>query len=180
MPIKRPTINLTSGISQNGVTTSIEIEELADKPNVYEKLKDSIAPSIYGYENIKEAIALQLFSGTRKKREDGTATRGDIHIFLIGDPGAGKSEMLKFTAALAPKSRFVAGKGATGAGLTAALEAHEAGADVIILEKMPVVGGNTNYATGGLNAAETSVQAGLGIEDSVELYFNDTMKGGKE
>ena len=53
------------------------------------------------------------------------------------------------------------------------------GAKVIVLEKMPLVGGNTNYATGGLNAAETSQQKAKGIEDSVEQFFNDTMKGGK-
>ncbi len=69
--------------------------------------------------------------------------------------------------------------GAGGAGLSAAKAAADAGAKVIVLEKMPLVGGNTNYATGGLNAAETSQQKAKGIEDSVEQFFNDTMKGGK-
>ncbi|MCR5289465.1 MAG: flavocytochrome c [Treponema sp.] len=68
--------------------------------------------------------------------------------------------------------------GAGGAGLTAANEAHSKGAKVIVLEKMGVVGGNTNSATGGLNASETSVQKKLGITDSNEQYFQDTMKGG--
>ncbi|PIE04165.1 MAG: flavocytochrome c [Spirochaetales bacterium] len=69
--------------------------------------------------------------------------------------------------------------GAGGAGLAAALSAHENGASVLVLEKMPVVGGNTNYATGGLNAAETPYQKKKGIDDSVELFIQDTMKGGK-
>lgn len=68
--------------------------------------------------------------------------------------------------------------GSGGAGLTAAIEAKNAGAEVLVIEKMPIVGGNTKYATGGLNAAETSVQEEKGIEDSVELFISDTMKGG--
>lgn len=68
--------------------------------------------------------------------------------------------------------------GAGGAGLTAAIEAKNNGAEVIVLEKMPLIGGNTKYATGGLNAAESSVQKEKGIEDSIELFISDTMKGG--
>ncbi|XMB66281.1 flavocytochrome c [Mycoplasmatota bacterium zrk1] len=68
--------------------------------------------------------------------------------------------------------------GAGGAGMSSALVAKNNGAEVIIVEKMPIVGGNTKFATGGLNAAETSIQKALGIEDSVELYYEDTMKGG--
>lgn len=66
------------------------IRELAEKPNIYEKLVATIAPSIYGYENIKKAIVMQLFGGVRKQRADGTKTRGDMHVFLVGDPGSGK------------------------------------------------------------------------------------------
>ncbi len=69
--------------------------------------------------------------------------------------------------------------GAGGAGLSAATEAASKGAKVIVVEKMPIIGGNTNYATGGLNASETSVQKKLGIEDSNEVFYNDTMTGGK-
>jgi replicative DNA helicase Mcm len=102
-----------------------EIKDLASKPNIYERLAKSIAPSIYGHENIKEAIVLQLFSGVRKVREDGTKTRGDIHIFLVGDPGSGKSELLKYVATLAPKSRYISGKGASAAGITASVVRDE-------------------------------------------------------
>ncbi|BCJ96010.1 hypothetical protein acsn021_35790 [Anaerocolumna cellulosilytica] len=68
--------------------------------------------------------------------------------------------------------------GAGGAGMTAAIELKKAGVNVIIVEKMPMVGGNTIKATGGMNAAETSVQAELGIEDTIEQFIEDTMTGG--
>lgn len=70
--------------------------------------------------------------------------------------------------------------GGGGAGLSAAIEANDAGADVVVLEKMPFPGGNSLRATGGMNATETSVQAELGIEDSVQGFVDDTMKGGHE
>ncbi len=69
--------------------------------------------------------------------------------------------------------------GGGGAGLTAAISAAEKGAKIILIEKMPMLGGNTNYATGGLNAANTSIQKLKGVEDSEELFVQDTMKGGK-
>ena len=68
--------------------------------------------------------------------------------------------------------------GAGGAGMTAAIKAKQAGKNVIILERMPYAGGNTTKATGGMNAAETHYQAEQGIEDSVEVFVEDTMKAG--
>ena len=68
--------------------------------------------------------------------------------------------------------------GAGGAGMTAAIMAQQAGKDFVILEKMPYVGGNTTKATGGMNAAETHYQKEQGVEDSVELFAQDTMVGG--
>ncbi|NOR84728.1 AAA domain-containing protein [archaeon] len=102
-----------------------EIKKLSTNPKIYELLTQSIAPSIYGYEKIKESIALQLFGGVRKIREDGVTTRGDIHILLIGDPGAGKSQLLKYVSGLAPKARYVVGKSTSGAGLTATVVKDE-------------------------------------------------------
>ncbi|MBI1969782.1 minichromosome maintenance protein MCM [Candidatus Woesearchaeota archaeon] len=101
------------------------IKELAQDPLVYEKLIQSIAPSIYGMDRIKEAIMLQLMGGVRKTRDDGVVTRGDMHVLLIGDPGAAKSQLLKRAKIIAPKGRYVSGKGATGAGLTAAVVKDE-------------------------------------------------------
>ena len=66
------------------------ILELSKDPKIYEKLNESIAPSIYGHDRVKEALVLQMFGGVRKKRDDGVVTRGDTHILLIGDPGSGK------------------------------------------------------------------------------------------
>ncbi|MBC5625122.1 flavocytochrome c [Clostridium sp. NSJ-49] len=70
--------------------------------------------------------------------------------------------------------------GAGGAGMTAALEAKAAGLNVVIVEKMAMAGGNSVKATGGMNAAETDVQEAYGVEDSVEVFVEDTMKGGYE
>ena len=78
-----------------------------------------------------------------------------------------------------PKEGDVVVIGAGGAGLTSAIAAHEKGAKVILIEKTELLGGNTNYATAGLNAAGTKIQEKLGIKDSPELFYEDTMKGGK-
>ncbi|MBD3309780.1 AAA domain-containing protein [Candidatus Woesearchaeota archaeon] len=102
-----------------------KIRELAADPKVYQKIIDSIAPSIYGYEKIKAALLLQLLGGIQKKRDDGVVTRGDMHILLIGDPGAGKSQLLKRINVIAPKGRYVSGKGVSGAGLTASVVKDE-------------------------------------------------------
>ena len=102
-----------------------EIKELSDDPEIFDRIAQSIAPSIYGHHQIKKAIALQLFGGVKKTREDGVKSRGDLHILLIGEPGTGKSQLLKFTGELAPKGRYVVGKSSTGAGLTASVVKEE-------------------------------------------------------
>lgn len=103
----------------------LQINELANDSRLNKKLIDSYAPSIYGYDEVKESLLLSLVGGVKKHRADGTSTRGDIHILLIGDPGAGKTQLLKRTAVVAPKARFVSGKGASGAGLTASVVKDE-------------------------------------------------------
>jgi fumarate reductase flavoprotein subunit len=71
--------------------------------------------------------------------------------------------------------------GAGGAGLSAAVAAAETNdrLNIVVLEKQGILGGNTNYSTGGINAAETDIQKGLGIEDTKQLFYDDTMRGGK-
>jgi replicative DNA helicase Mcm len=101
------------------------IKKLASDPKVMERLSSSIAPSVYGFKEVKESILLQLFSGVKKKRSDGGSTRGDIHILLVGDPGVAKSVTLKFVSRIAPKGRYVSGKATTGAGLTASVVKDE-------------------------------------------------------
>ena len=103
----------------------LQIKELSVDPQVFDKLADTIAPSIYGYKEIKEALVLQLFGGVRKEKSDGTMKRGDIHILLVGDPGVAKSVTLTFIAMIAPKGRYVVGKSASGAGLTATVVRDE-------------------------------------------------------
>ncbi|MGN0177362.1 MAG: minichromosome maintenance protein MCM [Methanobrevibacter sp.] len=104
-----------------------EIIELSKDPNIYDKIIKSTAPSIRGYRDVKEAIALQLFGGAAKELEDETKLRGDIHILIVGDPGIGKSQILKYVSRLAPRSIYTSGKGTTGAGLTAAAVRDELG-----------------------------------------------------
>ncbi|MBR9705906.1 minichromosome maintenance protein MCM [Candidatus Pacearchaeota archaeon] len=102
-----------------------QIQELAADPELFKKLRGSIAPAIWGYEEIKEALVLQMFSGVRKVSSDGTVSRGDIHLFLMGDPGVAKSVTLKFISDIAPKGRYIVGKAATGAGITATVVKDE-------------------------------------------------------
>lgn len=97
----------------------IEIKRISSSAGVWDSIINSLAPSIYGHDMVKRAIVLQLFGGTRKTRPDGVVTRGDMHILLIGDPGAGKTQLLKYVSGLAPKARYVSGKSASAAGLTA-------------------------------------------------------------
>ena len=104
-----------------------EILELSKDPHIHEKIINSTAPSIRGYRDVKEAIALQLFGGSAKQLADETRLRGDIHILIVGDPGIGKSQMLKYVSKLAPRSIYTSGKGTTGAGLTAAAVRDELG-----------------------------------------------------
>ncbi|MBW2965857.1 minichromosome maintenance protein MCM, partial [Candidatus Woesearchaeota archaeon] len=102
-----------------------QIKELASHPQIYQKLINSLAPSIWGYEKVKEALILQLMSGVHKERTDGAQSRGDMHILLVGDPGAGKSALLKRISLIAPKGRYVSGKGVSAAGLTASVVKDE-------------------------------------------------------
>nr|WP_245526736.1 LAGLIDADG family homing endonuclease [Methanothermus fervidus] len=104
-----------------------KIKELAKDSEIRKKIINSILPSIYGHEEIKEAVALQLFGGVPKELADGTRLRGDIHVLMIGDPGIGKSQMLKYVSKLAPRGIYTSGKGTTGVGLTAAAIRDEFG-----------------------------------------------------
>jgi replicative DNA helicase Mcm len=102
-----------------------QILELAKDPKILKKLIDSIAPTIFGHERVKEALIYQVMGGVQKKRDDGATTRGDMHMLLIGDPGSGKSQLLKRMKMVAPKARYVSGKGVSGAGLTASVVRDE-------------------------------------------------------
>ena len=117
-----------------------QIRTIASKPDAYEKLIASFAPHIYGHEPIKEAILLLIVGSVTKRLEDGSTRRGDINILLVGDPGTAKSEMLKFTAKIAPRGLYTSGRGSTAAGLTAAVIRDKSG--IMMLEAGAVVLGD--------------------------------------
>ncbi|KAI8322341.1 MCM-domain-containing protein [Martensiomyces pterosporus] len=98
-----------------------EFTSLSRTPNIYHKFASSIAPSIYGNEDIKKAIACLLFGGSKKSLPDGMRLRGDINVLLLGDPGTAKSQLLKFVEKVSPISIYTSGKGSSAAGLTASV-----------------------------------------------------------
>ncbi|MHA2176720.1 MAG: minichromosome maintenance protein MCM [Candidatus Thorarchaeota archaeon] len=109
------------------------IEELSQHQQVHERIYASIAPSIQGHDDIKESIALLLFGGVPKLLSDGTRLRGKSNILMIGDPGTGKSQILKFVSGLATRALYTSGKGTTAAGLTAAV-VHDTDSSAMTLE----------------------------------------------
>jgi len=104
-----------------------EILKISKDPDIYNKMRQSIAPTIYGMDVEKEALVLVLFSGLSKKMPDGTYIRGDIHALLVGDPGTAKSQLLTYMSKLAPRSIYASGKASSAAGLTAAAVRDEFG-----------------------------------------------------
>jgi replicative DNA helicase Mcm len=103
------------------------ITALSRDPQLLRKIVRSIAPTIYGNEDVKEAVALQLFGGIPKEMPDGTHLRGDIHMLLVGDPGIAKSQILRYVVTLSPRGIYTSGKSSTAAGLTATAVKDEFG-----------------------------------------------------
>ena len=97
------------------------IRELVRDPDLYERLAQSIAPEIFGHDDVKKALLLQLISGATRSLPDGMKIRGDINICLMGDPGVAKSQLLKYIATVSPRGVYTTGKGSSGVGLTAAV-----------------------------------------------------------
>ena len=104
-----------------------QILEMSCDPEIYDKIRGSIAPSIYGYDDVKEALGLQLVSGFEKHLPDGARIRGDIHILLVGDPGIAKSQLLRYMTKISPRGIYTSGKSSTSAGLTATAVKDELG-----------------------------------------------------
>ncbi|CAD2106011.1 DNA replication licensing factor MCM7, putative [Plasmodium vinckei] len=98
-----------------------EVQKLKSSPNLYERLAYNIGPEIYGHEDVKKALLLQLIGGCTKKKKDGGLIRGDIHILLMGDPGVAKSQLMKKVCLIASRSIYTTGKGSSSVGLTAAV-----------------------------------------------------------
>ncbi|MRS15490.1 flavocytochrome c [Enterobacteriaceae bacterium RIT691] len=146
-------IELVSGPSQVEFVTSFEEIKTrildANTPHV-----DAISGATSQSEAVKKAVSKAMLKSTKARvAEEG----GDVH---------------------APKNYDVVVVGSGGAGLAAAIQAHDEGASVLIVEKMPTIGGNTIKASAGMNAAETRFQRVKGIQDSKELFYAETLKGG--
>lgn len=151
-----------------------KILELAKDPWIHRKIINSIAPSIYGYEHIKEAIMYLLFGGSPKNLPD-ISIRGEINTLLIGDPGTAKSQLLQYVAKVAPRGLYTSGRGTTAAGLTAA----------VIREK----GGGMSLEAGALVLADKGIacideidkmrpEDRVAIHEAMEQHTVSVAKGG--
>ncbi|XP_054161330.1 DNA replication licensing factor MCM6-like [Oppia nitens] len=108
------------------------IEVMTKDRNLFENISKSLFPSIFGNEDIKRGIILQLFGGIPKITTEGTHLRGDINVCVVGDPSTAKSQFLKIIADFAPvRAIYTSGKASTAAGLTAAVVRDEDGGFVI-------------------------------------------------
>ncbi len=150
------------------------ILKLSKDPWVHRKIMSSIAPSIYGYEHIKEAIMYLLFGGVSKSLPDITV-RGEMNALLIGDPGTAKSQLLQYVARIAPRGLYTSGRGTTAAGLTAA----------VIREK----GGSMSLEAGALVLADKGIacidemdkmrpEDRVAIHEAMEQHTVSVAKGG--
>ena len=109
-----------------------KFRRMAADPDIYNRIIRSIAPSIYGSEDIKKSIACLLFGGSRKRMPDGLTRRGDINVLLLGDPGTAKSQLLKFVERTAPIAVYTSGKGSSAAGLTASVMRNPASGGFVV------------------------------------------------
>ncbi|KAF5742398.1 DNA replication licensing factor MCM6 [Tripterygium wilfordii] len=96
-----------------------EIQRMRNTPDFFNKLIDSIAPTIFGHQDIKRALLLMLLGGVHKFTHEGINLRGDINVCIVGDPSCAKSQFLKYTSGIVPRSVYTSGKSSSAAGLTA-------------------------------------------------------------
>ncbi len=108
-----------------------KIVEASKHPFVHRNLIMSLAPSIYGYDEIKEGILYLLFAGVAKRLPDGVNIRGDLNCLIVGDPGTAKSQLLQYVSRIAPRGLYTSGRGTTAAGLTAAVLREKTGGMVL-------------------------------------------------
>ncbi|XP_074604581.1 minichromosome maintenance 7 [Brevipalpus obovatus] len=108
-----------------------EAKSLAADPDFFQKLSQSIAPEIYGHEDLKKALCLLLVGGVDTSPY-GMKIRGNINLCLMGDPGVAKSQLLAFIDRLAPRSQYTTGRGSSGVGLTAAVMKDQMTGEMIL------------------------------------------------
>merc|ERR1719272_488498 len=104
-----------------------------------EEMAQSIAPEIFGHEDVKKALLLLLVGGATKEMGDGMKIRGDINVCLMGDPGVAKSQLLKYIATVAPRAIYTTGKGSSGVGLTAAVVRDSTTNELVLEGGAPVL-----------------------------------------
>ena len=118
-------------------TDEMKFKDLAKRPDWIRTIISSFSPSIFGHDLLKEAILLLIVGAPQTVLPDGTTIRGDMNVLLIGDPGTAKSELLKYSARIAPRGLYTSGKGSSAAGLTAAVVREKNG--MLMLEAGAVV-----------------------------------------
>ncbi|ORY47747.1 MCM-domain-containing protein [Rhizoclosmatium globosum] len=123
---------------------SDRIRELTTTPDLYSRLAKSIAPEIYGHEDVKKALLLLLVGGHSKVTGDGMKIRGDLNVCLMGDPGVAKSQLLKYISKIAPRGVYTTGRGSSGVGLTASVVRDP------VTEEMVLEGGALVLADNGI------------------------------
>ena len=96
-----------------------KLRRMSSQPDIYTKAARSIAPNVYGHDDVKKAVLLMLVGGVSKVTPEGIRLRGDINVAIVGDPSTAKSQMLKFVAGFLPRAVFTGGKSSSAAGLTA-------------------------------------------------------------
>lgn len=102
-----------------------ELREMVHSDRIYNRLVQSIAPTVYGHEIVKKGLLLQLMGGVHKTTHEGINLRGDINLCIVGDPSTSKSQFLKYICGFLPRSVYTSGKASSAAGLTAAVVKDE-------------------------------------------------------
>ncbi|KAA0200883.1 DNA replication licensing factor MCM7 [Fasciolopsis buskii] len=113
-------LSKTDDLTESGEPTEDEVERLRD-PEVYSLMAQSLAPEIYGHEDVKKALLLLLVGGVELAPKSGLRIRGNLNICLMGDPGVAKSQLLGFVDRLSTRSQYTTGRGSSGVGLTASV-----------------------------------------------------------
>ncbi|GBG59606.1 hypothetical protein CBR_g49870 [Chara braunii] len=109
-----------------------EVDRIARGGEVYNRLSRSIAPEIYGHDDVKKALLLLLVGAPSRQLKDGMKIRGDLHVCLMGDPGVAKSQLLKHIVMVAPRGVYTTGRGSSGVGLTAAVHRDSVTSEMVL------------------------------------------------